>query len=393
MIRKTRTLGALVGVLTLGSLAACGGSGSGAAAESDCVVKIGSIFSQTGAASAFGSDGERSIKMAIDEVNADGFEVDGNTCTFDYKATDLASDPNNAASVAQDLITGFEAQFVFGPDMAAAVPPVATAVQRDGDVMLLSLSTGMDAYAGKGEPFFRLNPTDVRMVNEGYIPAVAEQLPDVKRLAMLMTDDEVGRALAEGYADAFEKAGIEVVQTEYFDPTTTNFAPIAQRVDDGVDGFFIGYNNDGNAAGIIDAAIEAGLPPVVITRGISALPGADRIDKLDAYTWLVIGADPLYPATDEQKAFNSKFMETFDIEEGRMTYFPYSHYDYVGMLVQAMKEAGSTTDIAAISDALKGATYEGVLPVSFDDEGLNTTPMGLGVIRDGEGNVVTFGGN
>ncbi|MCW2793522.1 MAG: amino acid/amide transporter substrate-binding protein family [Nocardioides sp.] len=391
MPKKSFALASL-SVLVLGTLSACGGGSDDASSDGDCVVKIGGIFSQTGAASAFGSDGERAIDLAIQDANEEGFEVDGKSCTIEYKATDLASDPNNAASLAQELITGFEAKFIFGPDLAAAVPPAATAVQRAGDVMQFSVSTGMDAYAGKDEPFFRLAPTDVKMVNEGYIPAVAEQLPDVTSIAMLMTDDDTGKALAEGYTAAFEEAGVEVTQTEYYAATTTNFAPIVQRIDDSAQGVFIGYNNDSAAAGIMDAAAEAGLPPVFITRGISAQPGVDRSDDLQDYTWLVLGADPLYPANDEQQAFVDKFSDAFSIPDGRMTYFPFVHYDYVGMLIQAMQEAGTTTDVDAISDALRGSSYEGVVPLSFDDEGLNTSPMGLGILRDGQGEVITFGG-
>lgn len=378
--------------LLAGTLAACGGSDGGSSAEGDCVVKIGSIFSQTGAASAFGSDGERSIDLAIQDVNEEGFEVDGKSCTIEYEAADLASDPNNAAALAQNLITGFGANIIIGPDMAAAVPPVATAVERAGDVLELSFSTGMDAYAGKGEPFFRMSPTDQAMVNEGYIPAVAEQLPDVKNIAMLMTDDDTGRALAEGYSASFEDVGIEVSQTEYYAATTTNFAPIVQRVDDSVDGVFIGYNNDSAAAAIMDAAEEAGLPGVVITRGISAQPGVQRKDALDSYTWLVVGADPLYPSTDEQQAFIDKYTSAFDIDPANMTYFPFVHYDYIGLLVQAMEEAGSVTDVEKISEALRGSSYDGVVSLSFDEEGLNTSPMGLGVLQDGQGEVVSFGG-
>ena len=382
---------AVAGVFVLGSLTACGANAD-SASSGDCVVKIGSIFSQTGAAAAFGGDGERAIELAIKDANKEGFQVDGKDCTIDYKAVDLASDPNKSASLAQDLIAGFGAKFVFGPDMAAAVPPAATAVERAGNVMMLSVSTGMDAYAGKDGPFFRLSPNDQTMVNDGYIPAAAEQLGDVKDIAMLMTDDDTGKALADGYAASFADQGITVSQTEFYDPTSTNFAPIVQRIDDNVQGIFIGYNNDSTAAALMDAAAEAGLPQVYITRGISAQPGVAREDGLDAYTWLVLGADPLYPADDEQREFITKFTDAYDIPDGQMTYFPFVHYDYVGMLIQAMEKAGTTTDVEAISAALRGSSYDGVVQLSFDDTGLNTSPMGLGVLRGGQGEVVSFGG-
>lgn len=389
---STKTIGsALTAAAVLCSVAACSAE---TPAGDDCVVRIGSIFSQTGAASVFGVDGERAIALAVEDVNAEGFEVDGRQCTVEYRAEDLASDPTNAAALAQDLINGFGAHYIFGPDMAAAVPPVATAVQRSGTTMLLSVSTGMDDYTGQGEPFFRLSPPDGAMVSEGYIPAVAAELDGVESIAVLMNDDETGRQLAPVYAEAFAEAGIETVRTEYYDPGSTNFSPIVRRIDrDSVDALFIGYNNDGSAAAIMDAALEAGLPGTFITRGISAQPGVDRADQLDAYTWLILGADPLYPADEAQSAFVERFTEHFGIETERMTYFPFVHYDYVGMLVQAMQEAGTTTDVEKVSEALRGAAYEGVVQLSFDDDGINTSPMAAGFLRDGDSEVVLFGGN
>jgi branched-chain amino acid transport system substrate-binding protein len=259
--------------------------------------------------------------------------------------------------------------------------------------MELSVSTGMDEYAGKGGPYFRLSPNDQTMVNLGYIPEVAKLMPDVKKIAMFMTDDDTGHALADSYAKSFADNGVTVSQTEFYPATTTDFAPIVRRVDKGIDGYFIGYNNDGAAAGIMDAAKEAGLPDVVITRGISSQPGVDRATSTSKYTWLVLGADPAYPANQAQKDFIAKFTQKFNIDPSKMTYFPFVHYDYIGMLVQAMQKAGTTTDVTAISDALKGSSYDGVVSLSFDENGLNTSPMGAGFLHDGTGEVDSFGGN
>lgn len=140
-MRPTRV--AAVGVTLAGALvlSACGGSDGGSASGGDCVVKLGSVFSTTGAAAAFGIDGQNSIDMAVKDINARGFTVAGKKCTFELKSADMASNPDNMARNAQDLITGFGAHYLIGGDMSPAIPPMVTAAERTGNVMALSVTT------------------------------------------------------------------------------------------------------------------------------------------------------------------------------------------------------------------------------------------------------------
>src|SRR4051812_1348587 len=142
-VRSRRTTVPAVGLAVLLTVAACGGSsgGSSASGDGDCTVKIGSIFSVTGAAAAFGVDGQQSVQMAVEDVNKDGFTVDGEKCTFELKSEDMASNPDNMARLAQDLITGDGAQYLIGGDMSPAIPPLVTAAQRAGNVLAIAPAT------------------------------------------------------------------------------------------------------------------------------------------------------------------------------------------------------------------------------------------------------------
>jgi branched-chain amino acid transport system substrate-binding protein len=390
-MRSTRS--AALGLALAGALAltACGGS-SGSGSGGDCVVKLGSVFSTTGAAAAFGTDGQNSIDMAVKDINATGFTVAGRKCTFELKAADMASNPDNMARNAQDLITGFGAHYLIGGDMSPAIPPMVTAAERTGNVMALSVTTSMQNYVKPDKPFFKLSASDDKMVNNGYIPAVAKALPGVKRIAMLMNNDDTGRALADSYVPAFAQNGVTVTQKIFFDPAATDFATVVNQVPRGsVDGLFIGYNSDGRAAAIMDAALDAGLTKNFITRGISALPGQQRASKIDNYAWLVLGADPAYPGTDKVKDFIGRYAKTYNEDPAKVTWFPFTHYDYIAMLAQAMEKAGTTDDVGKVAAALRGMSYDGVVRVSFDATGANTSPMGAGVLTSSGGQVIPFG--
>lgn len=391
-MRSTRV--AAVGVTLAGAmvLAACGGGSGSSAAGGDCVVKIGSVFSTTGAAAAFGIDGQNSIDMAVKDINAKGFTVAGKQCTFELKSADMQSNPDNMARNAQDLITGFGAHYLIGGDMSPAIPPMVTAAERTGNVMALSVTTSMQNYVKPDKPFFKLSASDDKMVNNGYIPAVTKALPDIKRIAMLMNNDDTGRALADSYVPAFAQNGVEVTQKIFFDPASQDFAAVVNQIPRGsVDGIFIGYNGDGRAAAIMDAALDAGLTKNFITRGISALPGQQRADKIDNYAWLVLGADPAFPSTDKVKDFIARYASEYKMDPAKVTWFPFTHYDYIAMLAQAMEKAGTTDDVDKVAAALRGASYDGVVQVSFDASGANTSPMGAGILTPTGGKVVTFG--
>lgn len=385
---------AAIGLTAVGALllTACGGAAAGAGGAGDCVVRIGSIFSTTGAAAAFGIDGANSVDMAVKDVNADGFTVNGQRCTFELRAEDMASNPDNMARLAQDLITGFGAQYLIGGDMSPAIAPMITAAERSGNVMVLSVTTAMQNFVAPDKPFFKLSASDDLMFNQGYIPAVAQELPQVKRMAMLMNNDDTGRALAQSYVPAFADNGIEITQQIFFDPASTDFAPVVNQIPRGsVDAIFIGYNSDGRAAAIMDAALDSGLTATFITRGISALPGQQRADRVDDYAWLVLGADPAFPSTDRVREWLDRYVTEYDADPAAVTWFPFTHYDYIAMLAQAMERAGTVDDVDAVAAELRGASYQGVVDVSFDEQGLNTSPMGTGLLNASGGSVIPFG--
>lgn len=393
-MRARRTTVLAFGLAAVLPLAACNsGGGSTSASGGTCTVKIGSIYSVTGAAAAFGTDGQQSIQMAVEDVNKKGFTVAGKKCTFALKSEDMASNPDNMPRLAQDLITGYGAHYILGGDMSPSVAPLMTAAERARNVFVLSPATAAENYVGKNEPFFKSSASDKAMVNEGYIPTVAKALPDIKRVAILMNNDDSGHTLAAQYKPALEAQGIQVTQTIFFDPATTDFAGVVNQVPRGsVDGLFIGYNGDARAAAIMDAALESGLTKNFITRGISALPGQQRKDKVNEYAWLVLGADPAYPADQRQKDFLARYQQRFNITDpAKVTWFPFVHYDYLFMLAKAMEKAGTVDDTTKVANALRGMTYHGVVDVSFDKDGHNTSPMGAGVLTPQGGKVINYG--
>lgn len=376
----------LVAVL---AVTACGGNGdSGSAGGSSETVKVAVLDAQSGRLSTLGAETARGSTMAMEEINdAGGFEVDGTTYEFDYEATDLQSDPAVAAQVAQQAVRGFGAKIVLGPTPSALAEPVVSVVQRaEGEVLMLSAATVIDQYAGKGDPFFRSSPPDDRTAGQ-YIRALREEFPDIESVSALLINDALGESILDIYPPVFEENGFEVLSEDTFPPDESNFAPLMQRAPADTDAFFIGYT-DPVTTSIVNSAIEAGRSTTFFTRGPFCATGVEFGDRIDLYTCIIYTDDALNPSTEKAEEFFASYAERFDIELDSNSAQALYYYDYVYMLVQAMEDAGTTEDVEAISDELRGSSYEGVITVGFDEDGVNENLIKIGIVEGGETRVI-----
>lgn len=97
--RRRLSAAAIMGAIALTATACGGGGGSG---EGDTVV-IGYTGPLSGGGAAYGENVKIGLEMAIDDLNADGVEVDGNPVTLELKSLDDKYAPSTAASNAQRL--------------------------------------------------------------------------------------------------------------------------------------------------------------------------------------------------------------------------------------------------------------------------------------------------
>jgi branched-chain amino acid transport system substrate-binding protein len=67
------------------------------------IIKIGHV-AVSGASSHLGKDNENAAKMAIEDLNAKGFKIDGKPVKFVLVPEDDAADPKQGTAVAQKLV-------------------------------------------------------------------------------------------------------------------------------------------------------------------------------------------------------------------------------------------------------------------------------------------------
>lgn len=85
------------------TVAAAIATAAGVSLAQDMVVKIGHVAPMSGGQAHYGKDNENGVRMAIEDLNAQGVTIGGKKVKFEIAAEDDAADPKQGTAVAQKL--------------------------------------------------------------------------------------------------------------------------------------------------------------------------------------------------------------------------------------------------------------------------------------------------
>ena len=207
----------------------------------------------------------------------------------------------------------------------------------------------------------------------------------LKKVGIMLPNEDVSRSIVAVYKPLLEQNGVQVPIVEYFQPDTSDFAPVLRKFQNqGLDGMLTG-TNDAMVEAIIRQSTEiGGLPKKFMYRGGSSAPALKYTKQIDGFTWQILTRD-LDNATDPKvKGWVDRYKAFTKKEVSPNTYWALTFYDSVFMLARAMEEVGSTTDIKAITAKLKDMKYDGVRTMRFDKDGRAQSDIDLGIMKDGK---------
>ena len=126
---------AAASVLTCISLAGCGAIGSSESSSSldGKPIKIGVLYSTTGAYSMSETTMQNAVKMAVDEINANG-GINGSKIEADYQ--DYASDPQIAAEKAQEMILKDGVSAIIGTNSSGSRLAVEPIIEQNNSLLI-----------------------------------------------------------------------------------------------------------------------------------------------------------------------------------------------------------------------------------------------------------------
>ena len=317
-------------------------------------IRIGVAQPLSGNLAALGQDLHNGVKLAVAELNKEGFKIKGKPVTIEIVAMDDRSDPATGKEIAQKLLdAGVVA--VIG-NLNSGVSIEAAPIYASKDVAQLAISTNPKFTQLGLSTTYRLVANDTLQAKA--IGSFAANQLGAAKYAVVDDGTPYGKGLADGAAEQLKIAKKEVTLRQSFDDKTTAFQGLADKLKAGGVEVLITTLNDFQVLALLEA-----LKKIEYTQ-ISVLSG-DTIKTTDMLkgTGMVKGLYATSPILDAKefvngKNFLAKYKEAFKMEPA---YGGHYTYDAMYVLAGAMQRANSAKP-KKITEVLH--TFDGYAPVT-----------------------------
>jgi len=330
------------------------------------VVKIGHVGPVSGAIAHLGKDNENGARLAIEELNAKGVRIGGQTVKFELIAEDDAADPKQGTAAAQKLVDSKVNGVIGHLNSGTTIP--ASKIYNDAGIPQISPSATNPKYTRNGyKTAFRVVADDVHL--GGTLGRYAVNNLKGKSIAVIDDRTAYGQGVAEEFKKAVTAAKGKLVGHEFTTDKASDFMAILTKLKaQNPDVIFFG-GMDAVAGPMLRQMKSLGINAKfmggdgICTSELAKLAGDAMADGQ------VVCAEAGGVEGQQKKGmedFNAKFKKRFNADV--QVYAPYV-YDAVNVMVDAMVRANSA-DPAKYLPALAKANYAGVTgTISFDDKG------------------------
>jgi branched-chain amino acid transport system substrate-binding protein len=346
-----------------------------AVAQAQGTIRIGAPLALTGGLADEGKKQQVAYDMWLKRVNAaGGINVGGKKMKVEIISYDYQTDPKSAQQIAERLITQDKVDFMTAPFGSGHTKIVAGVAERYGVPLMASVASSESVYdQGYKFLFGTLAP------NGGIVQNMArmftQQIPGVKKIAILGREDVFPRAMAAEMKKAAEGVGLEIVYNELYPVGTLDHASSLLKIKAAAPQwiFVTGYTQDLILARKQMSDLKLAAPIVTMITGPSYREFIDGLGPLangvtSASWWhhsLTYKSDDVFGST---AAFYKDFVER---EKKDPDYVHASAAAALVVLQKAIEKAG-TVDKAKVRDALAATdvlTFYG--PVKFGPNGMN----------------------
>ena len=353
--------GKLLGCASVLALAT--GIGTADAQTKTGVVKIGSNMELSGNFVAVGIPPATAIRMAVKEINDKGGFVVGDT-TYKLQLVEVDNKGATASAVSEmiKLVEDEKVKFVFGPTLGALAAQ-AGEISIPAKVIHITQSSVWQVRGYHSDPTRPLLfNTQLPLGNVAAMDAAALKELGAKKIVFMGLDDETTKSNLDAFLKTLIPLGFEVVPI-LFPSGTTDFSSYVTRAKSSGDAIYFLYPQ-AQAPDLLRTVVDlnAGgkgfgaraVDPNVALKGVNGKP----LPFPFFTTYNTPSFD--YPATDKVKAYRERLLAFSPGLAGPSVSFSFFTYDFVYMLTEAMKKAGSVDDTAKIAAAMTALTYDGV---------------------------------
>ncbi len=335
-------------------------------ASAQQVVKIGHVAPISGPSAHLGKDNENAARMAIDELNAKGFTLNGQKATLQLVSEDDGADPKQGTAVAQKLVDAKVNGVVGHLNSGTTVP--ASKIYNDAGIVQISPATTAPVYTRQHFPgAFRVVASDAKLGST--LSKYAIDTLHAKNIAIIDDRTTYGQGVADEFAKGLKKPGIKVVGREFTSATATDYTAILTSIKAKKPDLVFFGGMDSVAGPMLKQMKALGIPAVFMggdgmcTDALGRLAG-DGLGEGKVYCAEAGGVKG--PQEKVMEDFRARYKKKFNMDV--QLYAPYV-YDSVMVMATAMQNAKSA-DPAKYLPVLKNIKYEGVTgTIQFDANG------------------------
>ena len=363
---------------------------SGALAQDKTgVVRFGLNESLSGQFQPVGVPPAAAVKMAVKEINdAGGFKIGDTTYTIDLVETDNQSEPASAIAGVTKLVEDEGIKFIFGPTQSGMAIQTAE-ITVPNDVIHFSAASLWQSRGLLNDPekpylFGTQNPLQAITVFD--LAGIKEL--GAKKVAAISQDDETTRSTLPSMVEDAKAEGIEVIPILFPTNATDLTSYVSRAKAENVDMVYF-FFPQARVSEALRATLDLQAAPTFGGRAINPEAAvSEAIGKPIPIPFYSSFSNPSFefPPNEKVKAYRDRLLEFEPAVAGGHATFSFFAYDFVPMLVEAMKAAGTVEDTAAISKSLQEITYEGVIgKICYGGE-IRTAQSdgGLIFVKDGE---------
>ncbi|RYF36559.1 MAG: ethanolamine utilization protein EutJ [Comamonadaceae bacterium] len=339
------------------------------------VVKIGFSGPLSGGAALYGKNVLDGMKMAADEINAQGLDVGGKKYKVEIVGLDDKYNPSETAINAQRLVQEHKTPAILVPHSGGIF---ALQTQNEAQKYLVLAYTSVPQVTARGNKLTLRIPPEFTTYIQPFIKYAMGKYG--KNVAIADADHDYAKAWNAAFKPAWEAAGGKIVADNpmSYNKSTDFYSGVSKAVAGKPDVLFIGGASEPTGL-VAKQARELGFK-----GGFIIIDQA----KMDEMAKVVGGYGPLegsigvLPVIDDPAPDSKAFVQRFQkIYPGRVPSSEVSlNYTSVHATALAMKLAGSVTDAAAIRANLDKAVKQ--LPGIHNPNGLSGVDDKGGTVAD-----------
>jgi branched-chain amino acid transport system substrate-binding protein len=308
----------------------------------------------SGPSAARGQDLLNGAKLAIDEINKQGFKIGGKPVTLELVSADDKADPAEAKKVAQDLVD--RKVFAVLGHLSSDVTEGTIPIYRQGDVIQLFTSSAAELTKQGDGNTFRLVANDELQAKAiaGYM---AESLR-AKKVAIIHEDTAFGNPMRRDVVAAMSKHGATLSAEQSVSNKATDFAPFIAKLKAAPPDVLVAVLRDNQLLRLGQQMREAGLSDLKVIATNSAKTSKLAKAPLDIKTlYLTSGAlEPSeFPSGQE---FTQKFRAAYKSDPVWGAHYA---FDSIYVLTHTLRALGNA-DKNALRAKLR--TIDAIAPVT-----------------------------